>query len=411
MRSLPPIDVRLKSFAFGGEVVGTLPDGRSVFVPYGLPGELVRIEILEEKRRYARGRLMEILEPAADRIQPPCRHFGTCGGCDYQHIPYARQLEIKKALLGEQLQRIAGIADANIRDCVPSQAVWNYRNYLQFHLDNLGHLGFRMARSEKVIRIEECFLPEAGIRDAWPGLIFEADLPVDRIGIREGQMGDVQVILEGATPETPDVSVEDVPVSVVHLVRNDCVVLAGSKWVIFGLGERQFRVSAGAFFQVNSQVASEMVRYVLEKVEATEDTTLLELYSGVGLFSAFLAGKVKKLIAVESSEAACDDFVFNLDDFDNVELYEGRVEDLLDSISVDPQVILLDPPRSGVGSKVIDQIGKLGAIQVIYISCDPTTLARDARNLIHSGYKLEESTPFDMFPQTGHIESISIFRC
>lgn len=410
MSSSPPVEVVLKSLAFGGDAVGTLPDGRSIFIPYGLPGETVRVEVTKEKRKYARGRIVEMVHPAPERIQPPCRHFGACGGCDYQHIPYERQLQIKKEMLKEQLERIAGMRAINIKDCVPSPRIWNYRNHVQFHLDEDGRLGFRMARSKRVVPIDECHLPMDGIQSIWPGLDLDAGLPLERLDIREGRDKDIQIMLESRSLEIPEIIVEEVPVSVVHLVGNDSIVLAGENWVAMEVNGRAFQVSAGAFFQVNTWVAGEMVRYVLENCGTTHETTLLELFSGVGLFSAFLAPRVKQLIAVESSEVACDDFVLNLDEFENVELYEGSVEDVLSSLSVSAQIILMDPPRSGIGVDVVERITKMAADQVVYISCDPATLARDAKDLIRAGYRLEEITPFDMFPHTAHIESVSIWQ-
>jgi 23S rRNA (uracil1939-C5)-methyltransferase len=172
---------------------------------------------------------------------------------------------------------------------------------------------------------------------------------------------------------------------------------------------RAFRVSAGAFFQVNSAMAGKMVAHLQKRLPVTPQTTLLDVYCGVGLFSAFFAGKVGHLVGIEVSPAACEDFSANLDEFENVELYQAPAEDVLPQLDVSPEVVIVDPPRSGLEKRALDALQTRGPRQIAYVSCDPSTLARDASRLIAGGYRLVEVTPFDLFPQTYHIESISIF--
>ena len=157
-------------------------------------------------------------------------------------------------------------------------------------------------------------------------------------------------------------------------------------------------------------MAEKMVNHLLTSLPVSMSTTLLDVYCGVGLFSAFFAPKCGHVIGIESSESACEDFVVNLDEFDNVELYEGFAEDVIPHLQVRPDIVLVDPPRAGLDKQVVDGILKLDPQMIAYISCDPSTLARDAARLINAGYKLKEVTPFDLFPQTYHIESISLFE-
>jgi len=170
-----------------------------------------------------------------------------------------------------------------------------------------------------------------------------------------------------------------------------------------------FRVSAGSFFQVNIPVAEAMVSHLLEQLLVHSTDTVLDVYAGVGLFSAFLAPTVERLIAIESDENACEDFTINLNEFDNVELYQATAEEVLPDLDIRPHVILVDPPRAGIGRQAMDGILAMSPEILAYASCDPATLARDARRLIEAGYLLKQITPFDLFPQTYHIESLSFW--
>jgi len=208
--------------------------------------------------------------------------------------------------------------------------------------------------------------------------------------------------------------VEELPVSAVHLSPAGSLVLAGSEAVVIEVLERPFRVSAASFFQVNTAMAGVMVEYVLDALRAADvlrpTTTLVDAYCGVGLFSAFLAPLVGRVVGIEASPSAAEDFVVNLDEFEDVELYEAAAEAVLPSLDLKPGVVLVDPPRAGIERRAMDGLLQLAAPLLVYISCDPATLGRDARRLTDGGYRLEQVTPFDLFPQTYHIESISVWR-
>lgn len=408
MNTWPVFEVRLSSLAYGGSAFGRLEDGRAVFVPLALPGELVRARAVEEKTGFVRAELEAVLEASPERIPPRCRHFGVCGGCHYQHMPYSLQLESKRSILSEQLTRIGGIESPDVSPVVHGEP-WGYRNHIQFHLCEDGRLGYMPRRGAQPFAVQECHLPEDTLAQAWPSLDFEAMPEVERIGLRAGQEEDIQIILEGREDAVPEVLVEDFPYSVVHLSAAEPVTLVGSNFVFMKVLERELRVSAGAFFQVNITVAEKMVQHMLELLPLGRFDLLLELYSGVGLFSAFLAPRVKRMVAVENSPSACADFEVNLDEFDNVDLYEAPVEMALRSLSLHPDVILVDPPRAGLERSVLDRIVEMTPELLVYVSCDPATLGRDARRLARGGYRLQQATPFDMFPQTYHIESISLW--
>ena len=400
-----------EKLTYGGDAMGRLPDGRAVFVPFGLPGERVRVRLTEEKKNFARGELVEVIEASPDRITPKCIHFGICGGCHYQNLSYENQLTAKTEILRDQLTRIGKIQNPPVAPTVASPSEWNYRNHAQFHLTGDGKIGFVNATGDSVIPISECHLPEPSINAFWPEIQFESNMNIERVSLRAGADDDLMLILESDSPETPELEIE-ADISVVHLFEEHPVVIAGGDHISTRILGRDFHVSAGSFFQVNTPMAEKMVEHLLAALPVSNSDTLLDLYCGVGLFSAFFASRAGRVIGVESSSSACEDFVVNLDEFENVELYEGAAEEILPALVgriANPPYALLDPPRAGLDARVLDAVQALGPRVIAYVSCDPSTLARDAKRLIKRGYRLAQVTPFDLFPQTYHIESISIF--
>ena len=424
-------EITLTTLTYGGAALGRLPPSlsgagpRPVFVPFGLPGERVRVRLTGEKRGFARGEIVAILHPSPERITPRCPHFfsltpasppgggeprgrESCGGCHYQHMPYEMQLKIKADILRDQLQRIGRIENPPVRPTVGSANAWNYRNHVQFHLDGRGKLGFQAAASNRVVPITECHLPEIPINALWPQLEFEPNSGIERVSIRAGLDDELMLVLESDSPETPELEIE-AGISVTHLFEDHAVVIAGNDHLTTKVLGREFRVSSASFFQVNPSGAENMVKHLLERLPVLR-STILDVYCGVGLFSAFLAPKCKRLIGIESSPSACDDFTINLNEFEHVELYEGLAERVLPALPVGPDLILVDPPRAGVAKEALQAIIQMDPEMIVYVSCDPATLARDARRLVQAGYRLTDVRPFDLFPQTYHIESISLFE-
>jgi 23S rRNA (uracil1939-C5)-methyltransferase len=416
--------LNLDSFAYGGECFGRLPDGKAVFVPFALPGEKVRIRLVEEKRGYARGELLEVLEVSPERIEPRCPHFFSpspsgrgvgvrayCGGCHYQHIPYEQQLQAKAEILRDQLQRIGKLKDPPVQPTVAAPQPWNYRNHVGFHLTEGGKLGFvgiKTAAGQGVIPIKECHLPDEALIDLWDQLDIEAIPNLDRISLRLGADDDRMLVLESDDPEPIEMEL-DLPVSVIYQGPGGSLVLGGDDHIVIEVLVRSFRVSAGAFFQINTPMAEKMVTHLLENLDFKPEDTLVDAYCGVGLFSAFLTPKVGRLIGIEAHSEACEDFIVNLDEFENVELYESTVEDALSAPGMAADILVADPPRAGLGRATLESIQNLKPRVIAYISCDPATLGRDARFLTEMGYQLRQITPFDLFPQTYHIESISFW--
>ncbi len=400
-------ELTIDTLVYGGEGMGRLPDGRAAFIPFVLPGERVRMRVVEAKRGFVRGALVEVLEASPERSAPRCIHFGVCGGCHYQHMPYPAQLAAKRAILQDQLARIGKIANPPVAPTVASPSEYYYRNHVQFHQDRDGKLGYVTFSGERVFPIQECHLPEAPLNETWPLLDFEPLPEVDRIGLRLGVDEDVMLTLESEGDFPPELSL-DLPISAAFLGPGGAVVLAGDDSLLMEVKGRAFRVSPGSFFQVNTAMAGKMVDFLLELLPPDPKATVLDVYCGVGLFSAFIAPRVGQVVGIELSEPACADYATNLDEFENVGLYQGAAEDVLPALDLHPDMVIVDPPRSGLERRALDAIAASGAPTLAYVSCDPATLARDVRRLIETGYRLESVTPFDLFPQTYHIESISL---
>jgi 23S rRNA (uracil1939-C5)-methyltransferase len=403
------IDLTLSGLAYGGEAMGRDDAGRMVFVPFALPGERVSIQITEARKRWARGRLLKVLEPSSDRIQPRCRHFTICGGCHHQHMSYQDQLHAKTGIVAEQMRRIGGFEASPIEPATPSPDPWNYRNHMQLSLTGEGRLGFVEAEGRRVFAIEECHLPQPSLVDLWPRLELGAVPGLDRVALRAGADDDLLVILHGEG--NPDVDLHiDLPISVVWLGPGGAAVLGGDGYLAARVSGRAYRVSAGSFFQVNDALAGELVARVHEFLDVQSGEVIFDLYAGVGLFSAGMAERGASVIAVEESPWAASDFEVNLHEFDTVTLYEAPVEQALPAIDEKPDAVLVDPPRSGLSREALDLIVEAGPERLVYVSCDPATMARDAKRLSAAGFKLIRVIPIDLFPQTFHIETISSWR-
>ena len=399
------LEVKLDKLVYGGDAMGRLEDGRAVFVPYVLPGETARVRVVTEKRGHVRAELVEVLEASPDRIAARCKHFTACGGCHYQHMSYAKQLEVKRQVVVEQFQRMAGIDDPLVEVVVPSPAEWNYRNTVQFSQTEDGKLGFQAAGTRRVIPITECFLPEEGINQLWPQLNLESVPGLNRIELRQADNGEM-LVLSGEEELPPEMELE-LPISAVYLsAEKGPMIMAGDEFGIIQIKERPFSFHAGSFFQVNTAQAEAMVNHVMGLLPLTPETVALDVYCGVGLFSAFISPQVAQLIGIEYSGLACEDFAINLDEFENVSIYQGPAERILPSLEVQPDVVVVDPPRAGLKPEALDALVEMGMKTLVYVSCDPATLARDVKRLMTAGYSLERITPFDLFPQTYHVETV-----
>jgi 23S rRNA (uracil1939-C5)-methyltransferase len=398
-----PMELRIEKIVHGGDGMGRGPDGRPVFVPFTAPGERVRVEPREARKGFLRGKLIEVIEPSAERVTPRCRHFGECGGCQLQHLSYPAQKEAKEAVLREQLLRLGGIAGAPIRPITPPESEWNYRNHIQCAPAD-GRLGFHRPASRSVLAVTECHLPEGRLWDLWQSLEWEAVPGLRQISFRAADDG-VMVVFEGEAGELPEVSVESSASAAWIGPQGGATYLAGGPLRYEVLG-REFSVSADSFFQVNTARIPAMVSTVLEMAGPAPGETALDVYCGTGLFSAFLAERAARVIAVEESPSAVADFEANLDRFDSVELYAATAEQALAAIDAKPDLAVVDPPRGGLAARAMRALLKLAPPRIVMVSCEMSTLARDARILAGAGYRLTDLAPIDLFPQTSHLETV-----
>ena len=408
--------ISLTDLAFGGEAIGRL-EGRVVFVPYGLPGEEVAVELTEDRRDFARGRIVGILKASPERVQPPCQYYGECGGCSLQHADYPAQLEFKRKVVVEQLRRIGHVERAAelVLPTIGMISPWGYRNHARFTVGRrFGELCFTKRGTHRLMRIDHCLLMQPAINEAVPKLQGKlVGFKGHQVALRHGaNTGDLLINprLE-AVPELP----------------------SGQGAIEEELFGRRFRIAAPAFFQVNTKreqrpipdglrappwplpadglsMAEIIVVVVNDRLALKGSELVVDAYSGVGTFAVLLAPSAGKVIGIEESTAAVKDARQNAADLENVEFFEGKTEDVLPKLDERPDAIVLDPARVGCQPAVLEALARLVVPRIVYVSCDPATLARDLAILAERGFRLESVQPIDMFPETYHVEAVAALR-
>jgi 23S rRNA (uracil1939-C5)-methyltransferase len=383
------VRLRLTDMAYEGHALARRDD-EVVFVEYGLPGEDVEAELYKRQGGVAHGRVVEVFEASPDRIEPPCPYFGMCGGCHWQHISYGRQLELKQHVVKEQLRRIGKFEVQPVRETVPAEDPWHYRNHVRLSAGRHGDIGFVRRGSHRFLPVESCLIAHPAINEIIARLQGKA-AGLHQVEIRVGaNTGDLMVVqdMRDREPSMP----------------------APGRVYTEALLSRRFQVSAPSFFQSNTRQAEKLAEIVRERLELGGDELLLDAYAGVGTFAALFASDAREVIGIEESPAAVADARVNLAGLPNVRYLEGKVEEVLPSLEAQPDAVILDPSRVGCHPAVIDAILRMAPPKLVYVSCDPATLARDLRLLADGGYELLDVTPVDMFPQTYHIESVSNLR-
>ena len=393
----------------GGDAIGRHA-GKAVFIPYAIPGEKIRAEVVEERKHYARARLVEVLEPSPVRVKPACEHFGPgrCGGCQFQHIAYSAQVKIKGMIVKDQLQRIGKFEEPPVLEPIPDETGWEYRNHARFRTTAGGHPGFLIAGSHNVIPIMDCPILHPLLADLYHSL--DMTQPnVEQLELRVGTAtGDLMVVLQTYDEEPPSLRV-DYPLSIVQ-VRHDTTptALVGLDYINEVVKGREFRISATSFYQVNSEQAAKLVELVLAALRLQPDEKVIDAYCGIGLFTAFLAAEASLVTGIEINRDSVADALHNLGDAENVTLLEGPVAEALKLVKHDVDAVVLDPPRTGLETEALDALVAHDPARIAYVSCDPATLARDAQRLVKKGYKLAWVQPIDLFPQTFHIENVAL---
>jgi 23S rRNA (uracil1939-C5)-methyltransferase len=377
------LELRIDSLAAGGDGVARAPDGRVVFVPMSAPGDRLRARVVEERARYLRGEILELLEPGPGRVRPACPAFGACGGCAWQHLSYPVQLAAKEEILREALARIGGQALPERIEIEPSPSPYGYRGRARL-LVRQGRVGFRGRRSHRPVATESCpiLLPELEERRrelaARPPVDGEWELAAGVAGVRAVRLP-----------------------------------ARGGERVLLRVGADRLLVSAGVFAQANVLLLEGLSRAVAEA--AGSGRLALEAHCGAGLLTLGLARRFERVIAIDSSRAALADLAENLlaAGLRNAELRQGTLEAELARGALGalrPDVAVLDPPRSGLGPGAAAALSDLGAPRIAYLSCDPATLARDLALLAARGYALRSLRGFDLFPQTPHLEALAVLE-
>ena len=440
----------IEKLIYGGDGLARLPadargPGKAVFVPFVLDGEKIQAELTEQKSSFARAKAEAILDPSPHRVQPECPYFASCGGCQYQHASYEHQLEIKKEILRENLRRIAKLELPCEIKLHPSPP-WNYRNRARLQVRTKPEFvaGYFKLASHDVIAVEECPISSQLINRGIAALWQSGRAGQVPEGVREVEFfanaDDTHLLAElWCAAEARRATVREWAANLLATMAEIAGVVAfrahqpgeraaiqqeiflsdGEKSLTYQTQLAAYRVSAGAFFQTNRHLTGELVRLV---TQGRKGDLALDLYAGVGLFSTVLARDFHHVVSVEPSHPAATDLRYNLPV--NGEVVEATTEQYLSrpedrqragkeaSVAHTVQkadLVVVDPPRSGLGERVARALANLGAPRLTYVSCDPATLARDLVPLLAAGYQVEQAHLVDLFPHTHHLESVLQF--
>jgi 23S rRNA (uracil1939-C5)-methyltransferase len=443
------LELDVDSLAYGGNGVARL-DGFVVFVRRGLPGDRVRARVTKVKRSHAEALATEVLRPGPERVEAPCAHFPACGGCRFQDLAYQAQLEQKQLQVRDALQRLGGIAGPPLEQIVPCEPeIFHYRNKLEYSFTSTPSgpaLGFHKAgRWDEVLEIDRCWLTDDlgnRIRDAVRDWAREEGLEVysqaDGSGylrhlvVRQGRnTGQALVQLVTAPgdkfetgyfvdvlrrfPEVRSIhwAVNDTPAEVTNLPTR---LLWGEEWIEEELCGLRFRVRPNAFLQTNTAMAERLYALAREAAQLTGGETVWDLYCGIGTIGLSFARDALTVWGIEVSEesVACALENAELNGITNAAFFAGNVGEVVEELlerSGPPEVVVVDPPRAGLAGKALRRLGRIGAPRLVYVSCNPTTLASDLKALREDyGYELRRVTPVDMFPHTPHVECVALLE-
>jgi len=411
---------RIESMAFKGYGVSRV-DGRVVFIPYSAIGDEAWVEIVEEKKNYSTGRLVEILAPSSWRVEPPCPYFGTCGGCQWQHIDYAKQTALKEEILKDILMRLGKRKEVPPITSFPSPDPYDYRARVQFKVKG-GKLGYYQERSHQLVDIERCPIAHPLVNEIIPLLrqdpVLLSSLEEIEINVSPEEGKGVLIFFFPRPSPGWETSVcrflKSHPIlKGITTLREKQTTSSGNPHLSFTIPlNLTLRTSPGSFFQVNLKQNDKLIQKVLEFSQGQRNERALDLYSGVGNFTLPLATVTHEVRGIEENSVAVKDARFNAQSngIENGEFIRGKVEDVLKKWKREkPDLIILDPPRTGCKGAV-DQVAGLKPKRIVYVSCEPTILARDLRLFSDRGYSISELALIDMFPQTYHMEVVGLLE-
>ena len=442
------LELTIDRLAYGGNGVARL-NGFVVFVRRGLPGDTVRARVTKVQRRHAEALATEVVEPSPLRVTAPCEHYPACGGCRFQDLAYETQVEAKHQQVADALRRIGGVSQLTLEPIVPAEEIFHYRNKLEYsftQLDDGPALGFHEAgRWDQVLDVEKCWLTtdlgnaiRNAVRDwARDDRLVAYDQAqhtgyLRHLVVREGRnTGQVLVQLVTAPGEKFDTGgfvdmLRRFPVvRSIHWAVNESEaevtnlptqLLWGEEAIEEELCGLRFRVRPNAFLQTNTTMAERLYEIAREYAALTGGETVYDLYCGIGTIGLVLAGDALTVWGIELSEesVACALENAELNGIGNAAFFAGNVGQSLRDLharSGDPDVVVVDPPRAGLAGKALKRLGEIGAPRVVYVSCNPTTLAGDVKRLRDEyGYTLRRVRPVDLFPHTPHVESVSVLE-
>jgi 23S rRNA (uracil1939-C5)-methyltransferase len=440
------LELRIDSLAYGGNGVART-NGFVVFVRRGLPGDKVRARVTKVKRNHAEALAVEVLEPGAQRVDAPCAHYPACGGCRFQDLAYEAQVAAKEEQVADALRRLGGLADPPLEPIVPAESVFHYRNKLEYSFTRTPSgpaLGFHKAgRWDEVLDIERCWLTtdlgnavREAVRDWARAEGLDAYDQAEQAGylrhlvVREGRnTGQALVQLVTAEGERFDRGrfVDDLrrfpEVRSIHWSVNEgaaevtnlpTTLLWGEEWIEEQLGDLRFRVRPNAFLQTNTEMAERLYALAVEYAGLSGQETVYDLYCGIGTIGLTMAPRALTVWGVEISEesVACALENAELNGISNAAFYAGEVGQALEQLrdrAGAPDVAIVDPPRAGLSGKALRRLARLEPSRIVYVSCNPTTLAGNVKVLAHEwGYRLERARPVDMFPHTPHVETVAL---
>ncbi len=406
-------ELTIDSIANGGAGLG-FNRRRPVFVPYTIPGERLIARPVEVGEQHTIAEGVTLLEASADRVYPVCPHFGPgrCGRCQWQHIRYEAQLLLKQDILADQLSRLGGLTDREIesalRPVIASPEQWGYNVHMTFNVTTDRKLAFPAADGKSFFPIEVCHILHPDLLDLYGQLDLELE-GIKRVKLQIGSDGEMMIVLSLEQDDAPELET-DLPASVnVLLPDNEPMNLIGDSHSRYTFSGRTFRATAGSSFRPNLSQMPNLVAAVAALLDLRGGETVLDLYAGVGVFSAFAAPTAALVTLVESYPPAVTDADENLGDFDNVDVIESSVEDALVSLDEAYDAAIVDPASRGLSKEVIDGLVGTQARKIVYVSDDPASLARDAKRLLGQGYRLETAQPLDFAPQTYYLETAALF--
>ena len=391
--------------AHGGSAVAR-HEGKAIFVDGAIPGERVEAEIEKDRGSWARARLISIVAPSPDRVEPRCRHFETCGGCQWQFGSYEAQLAWKRSIVAGQLSHLGGVADPPVRSTVSVGAPYGYRNRMDYRVRQ-GRPALHERRSRNLVPLFHCEILHPNLAALFPDL---GDLSGARaLTLRTATTsGEVLAVVEGTVPR--QASTWGCNVAVIE--GDQLRAVHGEKSILEQVAGLDFRITGNAFFQNNTAGAAHLVDLVAEAAAVSTDDTLLDAYAGGGLFAVAVGRDAGRVIGIEVDPLAAADLQANLNraGIADYRILRATTEDAIETIDEYWDVVIADPPRKGLGAVGVDAITAAEPRTVVYVSCDPASLARDTGLLAEFGYALEWVTPVDMFPQTFHVECVARYQ-